>query len=110
VTDLFPVALIGVTWTCVGSGGGTCTASGSGDIYDIVNVPPGGDVVYHATGTVDVGASGPLVNTATVEAAMGVTDVDLANNSSTDTNGLELPMFYDGFESGSCGAWSSVLP
>src|SRR4051812_38910838 len=33
VADTFPASLT-ATWTCVGAGGGTCTASGSGNIND----------------------------------------------------------------------------
>ena len=56
------------------------------------------------------GATGYLVNTATVDPAMGITDLDLSNNSSTDSSALELPLFCDGFESGTTAAWSSVFP
>ena len=41
VADTFPAALT-ATWTCVGAGGGTCTAAGSGNISDTVNLPVGG--------------------------------------------------------------------
>ena len=40
VADTFP-AVLTCTWTCVGAGGGTCTASGSGNINDTVNLPVG---------------------------------------------------------------------
>ena len=40
VADTFPASLT-CTWTCVGAGGGTCTASGSGNINDTVNLPIG---------------------------------------------------------------------
>ncbi len=42
VTDTFPASLTGISWTCVGAGGGTCTASGAGNINDAVNLPVGG--------------------------------------------------------------------
>jgi len=45
VADTFPASLT-CTWTCVGAGGGTCTASGSGNINDTVNLPAGGSVTY----------------------------------------------------------------
>src|SRR5690606_15939935 len=32
VTDIFPASITSVAWTCVGAGGATCAASGSGDI------------------------------------------------------------------------------
>ena len=48
MADTFP-AVLTCTWTCVGAGGGTCTASGSGNINDTVNLPAGGSVTYTAT-------------------------------------------------------------
>ena len=48
VADTFP-AVLTCTWTCVGAGGGTCTASGSGNINDTVNLPVGASVTYTAT-------------------------------------------------------------
>ena len=66
VTDTFPATLTGVTWTCAGTGGGTCVAAGSGDINTPVTVPVGASVVFTATGTVDPAATGELVNSAQV--------------------------------------------
>jgi uncharacterized repeat protein (TIGR01451 family) len=88
VADTFPAILTGVTWTCVGAGGATCTAAGAGNINDIVNLPAGGSVTYTANAVIDAGATGTLVNTATVAAPGGVTDPTPGNNSATDTNTL----------------------
>ena len=66
VTDTFPTTLTGVTWTCTGTGGGACPASGSGDINTPVTVPVGATVVFTATGTVNPAATGVLVNSAQV--------------------------------------------
>jgi uncharacterized repeat protein (TIGR01451 family)/fimbrial isopeptide formation D2 family protein len=85
VADTFP-AILTCTWTCVGAGGGTCTAAGSGNINDTVNLPAGGSVTYTATCTINASATGTLVNTATVSS--GVTDPNPANNSATDTDTL----------------------
>ena len=74
------------TWTCVGAGGGTCTASGAGNISDTVNLPAGASVTYTVSVTVSATASGTLSNTATVAAPAGVTDPNPANNSATDTD------------------------
>ena len=113
VEDFFPVELTGVTWTCVGAGGGICAASGTGDISDTVDLPPGAMVTYTATGTVDPAATGLLINTATVIPPMGVTDPDPINNDSTDTDhiiALADVIFADGFESGDTSAWSTTAP
>lgn len=77
IDDNFPQALSGVTWSCVASGGGTCTPSGVGDIRDVVDLPVGATVTYTATGT----ASEYPGNVATIAAPMGVIDTDQSNNS-----------------------------
>ena len=66
VTDAFPATLTGVTWTCAGTGGGTCVVAGTGAINTSVTVPVGASVVFTATGTVDPAATGDLVNSAQV--------------------------------------------
>jgi uncharacterized repeat protein (TIGR01451 family) len=87
VADTFPASLT-CTWTCTGAGGGTCTASGSGNVNDTVNLPSGGSVTYTASCTVSAAATGTLSNTATVTAPAGVTDPTPGNNSATDTDAL----------------------
>jgi uncharacterized repeat protein (TIGR01451 family) len=85
VADTFPAALT-CTWTCVGAGGGTCTASGSGNINGSVNLPSGASVTYTASCTISGAATGTLSNTATVTAPAGVTDPTPGNNSATDSD------------------------
>ena len=87
VADTFPASLT-CTWTCVGAGGGTCTASGSGNINGSVNLPSGGSVTYTASCTISAAATGTLSNTATITAPAGVTDPTPGNNSATDSDGL----------------------
>jgi uncharacterized repeat protein (TIGR01451 family) len=77
----------------VGAGGGTCTAAGSGNINDTVNLPSGGSVTYTVNATISGAFSGTLTNTATVAVAAppppgtggGIGDPNPANNSATDT-------------------------
>ncbi len=88
VADTFPAILTGVTWTGVGAGGGTCTAAGSGNINDTVDLPVGASVTYTVSCAISSSATGTLANTATVSAPAGVTDSDPANNSATDTDTL----------------------
>ncbi|MEO7936796.1 MAG: proprotein convertase P-domain-containing protein, partial [Dokdonella sp.] len=83
VADTFPAALT-CTWTCVGAAGGTCTASGAGNISDPVTLPSGGSVTYTASCTISASATGSLVNTATVAGVAG--DPTPANNTATDTD------------------------
>jgi len=85
VADTFPATLT-CTWTCVGAGGGACTAAGAGNINDTVNLPAGGSVTYTASCTVSGAATGTIANTATVTAPAGVTDPTPGNNSATDTD------------------------
>ncbi len=87
VADTFPASLT-CTWTCAGAGGGTCTASGAGNISGIVNLPAGGSVTYTASCTISAAATGTLSNTATVTAPAGVTDPNPGNNSATDADSL----------------------
>src|SRR6185436_5159966 len=78
VTDEFP-SLTGVTWTCAASGGAFCTASGSGQLLDALDLPVGGNVTYTATGTVDPGATGTLTNTATARVPLAALDPTLGD-------------------------------
>jgi uncharacterized repeat protein (TIGR01451 family) len=88
VTDMVPASITGVTWTCAGAGGGTCTAAGSGDISDVVNLPVVAAVTYTLTGTISASATGSLSNTATIAAPASVAEIDSSNNSATDTDAL----------------------
>jgi uncharacterized repeat protein (TIGR01451 family) len=85
ISDTLPDELTDVTWTCTGSGGGTCTSAGSGSIAQTVNLPAGAEVVFEITGTVAPGTTLPL--TAEVEAMpdTGINDPDLDNNSDSIT-------------------------
>src|SRR6185436_5923010 len=89
VTDAFSANLTGITWTCAGSGGASCTANGAGNINDIaVNLPVGTAVTYTVSATVIAAPSGPLVNTAMITPPAGITDPAPGNNSATDTDQL----------------------
>ena len=87
VTDTFPTSLT-CTWTCVGAGGATCAAAGSGDISDTVNLPINGNVTYTANCAIAANASGSLSNTALVAATGAVSDPTPGNNSATDIDVL----------------------
>ncbi len=99
VTDTMPAVLTGVTWTCAGSGGGSCVAGGADNIDGALNLPSGGVVTYTITGTVSASATGHLANTAAVTAPLGVTDPTPGDNSVTDTDTLtphaQLSIFKD---------------
>jgi len=86
VTDTFPVAITSSNWTCTPTGTATCTAGGSGDISDTVDLPVGESVTYSVTADIDAGATGNLVNTVHVEPPGGTTDPEGSNDSATDTD------------------------
>ncbi|MFO7688980.1 MAG: DUF11 domain-containing protein, partial [Cryobacterium sp.] len=88
VTDAFGPELTGVSWTCTPSGGASCTAFGTGNLSDLVDLPAGAQLAYTATGTVSPGATGTLANTTTVDAPATVHDPDTANNTATDSDSL----------------------
>lgn len=90
VADTFPAACTSVTWNCTGAGGGSCPASGSGNLSQSVNLPPGGSVTFSAVCAVNAAATGSLGNTATVSVPGGTTDTNSANNSATDTTTVVL--------------------
>jgi uncharacterized repeat protein (TIGR01451 family) len=85
VSDVFPAALIGPTWTCTATSGAACgAASGIGPIATTVNLGPAGTATFTVSGTLASSAVGLLVNTATV-AAPGTTDPNSANDSATSS-------------------------
>ena len=85
VTDTFPPALLGVTWTCTADPGSTCTPSGTGNLVATVDLERGDQATFTVTGTIASGATGVLTNTATVAVPAGVTDPDTTNNTATST-------------------------
>jgi uncharacterized repeat protein (TIGR01451 family) len=88
VTDTVPAAFTGPSWTCAGSGGGTCTATGASNINDTVNLPPGASVTYMLSGIINPSATGTLNNTASVAPPGGTVDPNPGNNSATDSDPL----------------------
>lgn len=91
VLDTFSTNVASATWTCSGTNGGTCAANGTGNINDnTVDLPVGASVTYTVNVVVSAGASGDLVNTATVSVPAGYTDPLPGNNSATDTDTLTI--------------------
>ncbi len=87
VTDTMPAQLTGASWTCAGAGGGTCPASGSGNINAAVNLPVGGTATFTITGNIVAGSgTGSITNTASVSLPSGSSDPDTSNNAAADTD------------------------
>lgn len=111
VLDLFPATLTSCATTCVGAGGGTCTAGPVvGNINENANLPVGGSATYTASCTLSLSATGNLANTATATVGGGATDPNTADNSATDTDTVGNTIFNDGFESGDTLLWSVTVP
>ena len=90
VVDTFPASLT-CSWTCAGSAGNTCAASGTGDINDAtVDLAVGGSVTYTATCAVSPAATGTLVNTATIFAPGTAVEANIADNSATDSDTIGI--------------------
>ena len=89
VTDIFPSALTGVSWSCAGTGGAVCgAAAGTGNINATVTVPVTGAATFTATGTVDPAFGDTIENTARVVPAAGTSDPTPA--IATDIDPIEL--------------------
>ncbi len=86
VADTFPSQIASATWVCSATGSAACSASGNGNINDTVDMPVGSTLTYTVTATVTAGATGNLVNTATVTPPTGVIENDNTDNSATDTD------------------------
>lgn len=66
VSDPAPTGTSAVSWTCSADTGASCATSGMGDLSDTVNIPVGKTITYSYTVAVDSGATGSLVNTASI--------------------------------------------
>jgi uncharacterized repeat protein (TIGR01451 family) len=86
VTDSAPTGTTITSWTATFAGGATGTASGNGDLSQTVSLPAGSTITYTITVAVPANYTGNLTNTATVAAPAGTTDLNLANNTATDTD------------------------
>ena len=92
VSDLRPSQVTTWAWACAGTTGGASGCDGAADsasdFTDLVTLPINSSITYTVTANVDAAATGDLVNTATVTAPAGVTEIDTSNNSATDTDKL----------------------
>ena len=86
VLDRFPAGL-SCTWSCTARSGAACTAAGTGNIQDLVNLPVGGVVTYRAGCTLARTTTiTSLVNTAFVSLPSTMFDPVSPNNRATDTD------------------------
>jgi uncharacterized repeat protein (TIGR01451 family) len=81
--------LLNPTFTSTASGGATGnTASGSGSLNEVLNLPVGSSVTYTITGRIDPAATGQLTNTATLTAPQAAPDLTGASHTVSDTDTL----------------------
>ena len=83
-----------IGWTCVPSGGASCTANGAGPISDTIHLPAGAYVTYTISAVAVASPGGDLTSTATVSIPAGVTDTNPANNQAVDVNQLIVPISF----------------
>ena len=97
IYEVFPVEFEHTTWTCAATGTATCTASGTGEIADIVSIPNDGSSLTY---TINVNLSTEqYVSTpykVFADSNEPQYDTDLSNN--TDQITLESIIFKNGFD------------
>ena len=107
IDDTFPAPLTGVTWTCAGSSGSSCTASGSGNIDDAATILVGSAITYNVVAVVAPATAPGVVLTNTATAGYGKDEA-----SATDVNTVvpwtSLAVSKDALNSG--GASSRTVP
>ncbi len=75
-----------VTWTCTSSQGAECTATGAGDVIDLVSLPVGSSVVYVALAAADFDTEGFIIGTsAMVTVPPGFVESTPGNNVAEHT-------------------------
>ena len=113
VSDTFVAALTGCSTTSVAAGGASGNDAGptAGNINDGgITLPPSSSVTYTASCTLDVAATGSLVNTASISS--GTADPNNANNSATDTDTIQPQDYGDAptaAQSGFTGSYPVTL-
>jgi uncharacterized repeat protein (TIGR01451 family) len=87
VIDLMPSLFSQVHWTCEATGNSSCpTPEGTGNLDSLVNLESGSSLMFSMTGSLPSGATGTIINTASITAPSTVTDPDLSNNTATDSD------------------------
>jgi uncharacterized repeat protein (TIGR01451 family) len=110
VADNFPPTLLACSTTSVAAGGATGNDTGpiGGNISDGgIVMPPGSTVTYTASCTLDVAATGSLVNTASISS--GTADPVAGNNSATDTDTIQ-PQDYGDAPTAAQSGFASSYP
>lgn len=88
--DELPAALSNASWTCVATGGGSCAASGTGAISDLIDLPAGATATY--TVVASVVTAGTQGNLARLTAPVGVAESNTSNNSTSGLLVVQVPI------------------
>ena len=96
VVDAFPAALQTPTWTCLTTGGGSCSSAGSGNITDVVSLPVGAQVTYTVSGTVAAGTTGTLSNSVIAVVNGPASDPNQTNNTATSNLEADTDRIFAG--------------
>jgi uncharacterized repeat protein (TIGR01451 family) len=96
VRDMLPANLVDASWSCSAPPGASCTASGSGNIEDMITLPSGSMLTYLLSATVVASPETPVDNTVVVEVPSGTLDANSGNNSDTDIDTVGI--FADGYD------------
>ncbi|MCF6318068.1 MAG: DUF11 domain-containing protein [Proteobacteria bacterium] len=90
-----------INWSCEAFNGANCSlATGSNNVNEVMNLPIGSSITYLISANV-IGFAGDEVQTsANISLPIGITDIDLSDNSSIDTDMITVPglIFVNGFE------------
>ncbi|HAV76977.1 MAG TPA: hypothetical protein DCX53_06440 [Anaerolineae bacterium] len=93
ISDNKPAQVTSWDWFCttvINATGCDAVTGSTSNFTDTVIIQSGGSIEYTVTASISAGASGNLVNTATVGVPAGYTDTNNGNNSATDT---DTPVF-----------------
>lgn len=94
VTDAVPMGIpaANVSYSAVAAGGAVTSVSGTqtGAINDLVGLPVGGSVTYTVVVSIPLGYNGNLVNTAVITPPSNITEINITNNTVTDTNNQDV--------------------
>jgi large repetitive protein len=91
VSDLIPVEIKDITWSCVPSEHAFCINNGSGSIYELLDIPNGESLTYTINGVLS--SLYTITNTVNITAPVGIPDPYLDNNKSSVTNTLFVNIF-----------------
>jgi len=89
IQSLIPAGLQDVTWTSVADAGVNASASGSGDLIDVVDMPPNTGILYTLTATADGGSATitdrKITTLASITPPASVTDTLPGNNARSES-------------------------